>query len=170
MPRVRWTPEEDERLVGLIAAGKSWTSISGTLKRSMKSVELHANTLRLVGAKNERGLKEMRAARLQAMEETGAALQANARKLPSGPDRDELLQDIGKFRGQVAVLQSGDLGPHDEDLRTKGKLATGFHSRYLRYRQLETEVNAHADDQARRKRRLLEDQKSSDVRVDRKRN
>jgi aspartate ammonia-lyase len=66
MPRVRWTPEEDERLVGLIAAGKSWTSISGTLKRSMKSVELHANTLRLVGAKKERGLKESRTARLQA--------------------------------------------------------------------------------------------------------
>jgi len=115
MPRVRWTPEEDERLVDLIAAGKSWTSISGILKRSMKSVELHAKTLRLVGAKKERGLKEMRTARLQAMGETGAALQANARKLPSGPDRDELLQDIGKFCGQVAVLQSADLGPHDED-------------------------------------------------------
>jgi hypothetical protein len=37
----------------------------------MKSVELHVNTLRLVGAKKERGLKEMRTARLQAMEETG---------------------------------------------------------------------------------------------------
>jgi hypothetical protein len=45
MPRIRWTPEEDERLVDLIAAGKSWTSISGVLKRSMKSVELHAKTL-----------------------------------------------------------------------------------------------------------------------------
>jgi hypothetical protein len=56
----------------------------------------------------------MRTARLQAMEKTGAALHANARKLPSGPDRDELLQDIEKFRGQVAVLQSADLGTNDE--------------------------------------------------------
>jgi hypothetical protein len=114
MPRVRWTPEEDERLVNLIAAGKSWTSISGILKRSMKSIELHAKTIRLVGARKERGLKEMRTARLQAMEETGAALQANARKLPLGPDRDELLQDIGNFRAQVAALQGADLRPHDE--------------------------------------------------------
>jgi hypothetical protein len=38
MPRIRWTPEEDERLLDLIAAGKSWTLISGMLKRSMKSV------------------------------------------------------------------------------------------------------------------------------------
>jgi hypothetical protein len=58
MPRVRWTPEEHERLVDLIAAGKSWTSISGSLKRSMKSVELHAKTRRLVSAKKERGLKD----------------------------------------------------------------------------------------------------------------
>jgi DNA-binding NarL/FixJ family response regulator len=42
MPRVRWTPEEEKRLLNLIAAGKSWTLISGMLKRSMKSVKLHA--------------------------------------------------------------------------------------------------------------------------------
>ena len=45
MPRVRWTPEEEKRLLNLIAAGKSWTLISGMLKRSMKSVKLHAKTL-----------------------------------------------------------------------------------------------------------------------------
>jgi hypothetical protein len=45
MPRIRWTREEDERLVDLIAAGKSWTLISGILKRSMKSVELRADWL-----------------------------------------------------------------------------------------------------------------------------
>jgi hypothetical protein len=71
MPRIRWTPEEDERLVDLIAAGKSWTSMSGVLKRSMKSVELHAKTLRLVGARKERALKAMRTARLQVMEQRG---------------------------------------------------------------------------------------------------
>jgi DNA-binding NarL/FixJ family response regulator len=57
MPRVRWTPEEDERLLDLIAAGKSWTMISGILKRSMKSVKLHAKTLRPVDAKKGRGPK-----------------------------------------------------------------------------------------------------------------
>jgi DNA-binding NarL/FixJ family response regulator len=55
MPRIRWTAKEDERLLDLIAAGKSWTQISGTLKHSMKSVKLHAKTLRLVGAKKNKG-------------------------------------------------------------------------------------------------------------------
>jgi DNA-binding NarL/FixJ family response regulator len=53
MPRVRWTPEEEKRLLALIAAGKSWTLISVMIKRSMKSVKLHAKTLRLVGAKKD---------------------------------------------------------------------------------------------------------------------
>jgi hypothetical protein len=57
MPRVRWTPEDDKRLVYLIAAGKSWTLISGMLKRSMKSIKLHAKTLQRNGARKERGLK-----------------------------------------------------------------------------------------------------------------
>jgi len=43
----------------------------GVLKRSMKSVELHAKRLRLVGARKERALKAMRTARLQVMEQTG---------------------------------------------------------------------------------------------------
>jgi Myb-like DNA-binding domain len=47
MPRIRWTPEEDERLLDLIAAGKSWTLISAC----SSAVKLHAKTLRLVGAK-----------------------------------------------------------------------------------------------------------------------
>jgi hypothetical protein len=45
MPRIRWTPEEDERLRGLIAAGKSWTLISASLRRDTNSVKLHAGTL-----------------------------------------------------------------------------------------------------------------------------
>jgi hypothetical protein len=48
-------PEEEKRLLNLIAAGKSWTLISGMLKRRMKSVQLHAKTLRLVGAKKNAG-------------------------------------------------------------------------------------------------------------------
>jgi DNA-binding NarL/FixJ family response regulator len=55
MPRVRWTLEEEKRLLNLIAAGKSWTMISGILKRSMKSIKLHAKTLRLIGAKKNEG-------------------------------------------------------------------------------------------------------------------
>src|ERR1700694_3336318 len=41
MPRVRWTSEEERRLLDLMAAGKSWTLISATLKRSMKAVKLY---------------------------------------------------------------------------------------------------------------------------------
>ncbi len=55
MPRVRWSPDVEKRLINLIAAGKSWTLISGMLKRSMKSVKLHAKTLRLLGAKKNEG-------------------------------------------------------------------------------------------------------------------
>ena len=55
LARVRWSPDEEKRLINLIAAGKSWTLISGMLKRSMKSVKLHAKTLRLVGAKKNAG-------------------------------------------------------------------------------------------------------------------
>ena len=51
MPRVRWTPEEEKRLLDLITAGKSWTLISATLKRSMSNVKLHADTLRRAGPK-----------------------------------------------------------------------------------------------------------------------
>ena len=40
---------------------------------------------------------------LQAMEETGAALQANAHNLPLGKNRDELLRDIWRFRAEVAA-------------------------------------------------------------------
>jgi DNA-binding NarL/FixJ family response regulator len=63
MPRVRWTPEEEKRLLDLITAGKSWTLISATLNRSMSTVKLHADTLRRAGPKKERlsteiGLKE----------------------------------------------------------------------------------------------------------------
>ena len=41
----------------MIAAGKSWTLISGTLKRSMKSVKLHAKTLAQKRPPDELGLK-----------------------------------------------------------------------------------------------------------------
>jgi hypothetical protein len=50
-----WTAEEDRRLLDLIAAGKSWTLISATLRRSMKSIKLHAKTLRLVAARKHEG-------------------------------------------------------------------------------------------------------------------
>lgn len=50
-----WTAEEERRLLDLIAAGKSWTLISATLRRSMKSIKLHAKTLRLVAARKHEG-------------------------------------------------------------------------------------------------------------------
>jgi len=54
MPRICWTLEEDERLLGLIAAGKSWTFISAALRRDTNSAKLHAGTLRRAASKNER--------------------------------------------------------------------------------------------------------------------
>ena len=45
----------------------------------------------------------MRAARLQELEEMGAKLQTTARALPSGRDRDKILQEIGRFRAEIAA-------------------------------------------------------------------
>jgi hypothetical protein len=45
----------------------------------------------------------MRAARLQELEEMMTKLQATARALPSGPDRHNILQEIGKFRDFVLM-------------------------------------------------------------------
>jgi hypothetical protein len=97
MPRIRWTLEEDERLLGLIAAGKSWTFISAKLRRDTSSVKLHAGTL------------QKKAARLQELEEMAAKLQATARNLSLEPDRRNMLQEIGKFRAQITALQNSDL-------------------------------------------------------------
>ena len=55
------------------------------------------------------GESEMSAAGLQELEELGALgvkLLATARELPLGPDRDNALQLIGRFRVQIATLQS----------------------------------------------------------------
>ena len=53
MPRIRWTLEEEEYLLRLIAAGKSWTFISAALRRDTRSVKLHAETLQKSGATEE---------------------------------------------------------------------------------------------------------------------
>jgi hypothetical protein len=63
----------------------------------------------------------MRAAKLQELEEMGAKLQAAARKLPSGPDRHNLLQEVGRFRAQIVALQCADLRPPQPRLKAKGK-------------------------------------------------
>jgi hypothetical protein len=55
------------------------------------------------------GESEMSTAGLQELEELqalGVKLLATARELPQGPDRDNALQLIGRFRVQIATLQS----------------------------------------------------------------
>jgi hypothetical protein len=58
---------------------------------------------------------------LRELEEVAVKLEANARKLPMGPIRDELLQDIAIFRAQVAALQAAALRQSGEGLKAKGK-------------------------------------------------
>jgi hypothetical protein len=51
-----------------------------------------------------------------------AKLEATARKLPTGPGRDELLQHIARFRSKLAALQTrGFNGNQGEWLKAKGK-------------------------------------------------
>jgi hypothetical protein len=51
----------------------------------------------------------MRATKLQELEEMATKLLATARKLPPGPDRHNILQEIGRFRAQIIALQSAGL-------------------------------------------------------------
>jgi hypothetical protein len=62
----------------------------------------------------------MRATELQELEEMAGKLLATARKLPPGPDRHNILQEIGRFRAQIAALQEAGL-PVRRGLKAKGK-------------------------------------------------
>jgi hypothetical protein len=48
----------------------------------------------------------MRATELQELEEMAGKLLATARKLPPGPDRHNMLQEIGRFRAEIAALKA----------------------------------------------------------------
>ena len=52
--RIRWTLDENERLLGLIAAGKSWTFIIAALRHDTNSAKMHAGRLRRVARKTQR--------------------------------------------------------------------------------------------------------------------
>jgi hypothetical protein len=58
---------------------------------------------------------------LQELEEMAAKLLATARKLPPGPDRHNMLLEIGRFRTQIAALQGAGLLPAQLGLKAKGK-------------------------------------------------
>jgi hypothetical protein len=60
--------------------------------------------------RNIEGESEMSTARLQELEEMAAKLLATARNLPPGPDRQNALQLIGRFRVQIATLQGPAFG------------------------------------------------------------
>jgi hypothetical protein len=69
------------------------------------------------------GGEEMRAARLKELEEMLAKLLETARKLPSGQDRHNALQEIERFRARITALQRLDLrsaqSPQPYDLVTR---------------------------------------------------
>lgn len=54
--------------------------------------------------KAEKSMNDMRE-----LEEMAVRLEATVRKLPMGPDRDELLRDIAGFRAQLVARLSGGL-------------------------------------------------------------
>ena len=69
----------------------------------------------------------MRVLRLKELEEMGLKLQITARNLPSGPDRHNMLQEIGRLRAQVAALQRADLRPARRRMK-KGKICVAGQS------------------------------------------
>jgi hypothetical protein len=62
----------------------------------------------------------MRAAKLLELEVMATKLLATARKLPPGPDRHNILREIGRFRAQIIALQGAGLRPA-QGLKAKGK-------------------------------------------------
>jgi hypothetical protein len=72
--------------------------------------------------KKERGMKakgKWGAARLKELEEMAAELLATARKLLSGQDRRNALQEIASFRVRIIGLQRQDLRSAQRKLRAK---------------------------------------------------
>src|SRR5450759_2596216 len=83
----------------------------------------HTQGTRLETALNSaaEGEGEMRATKLQELEEMAAKLLATVRKLPPGPDRHNILQEIGRFRAQIFSLQGVGMRPARRGLKAKGK-------------------------------------------------
>jgi len=67
------------------------------------------------------GEGEMRAARLQELEEMAARLLALARKLPPGQQRHDAVREIGRFRVRIAALKGPDLRRPHRGPKAKGK-------------------------------------------------
>ena len=64
----------------------------------------------------------MRAARLHELEEMRTKLQTTARALPSGPDRQNILQEIRRFRARIVALQGADLPPSTVGAEGEGEV------------------------------------------------
>jgi hypothetical protein len=67
------------------------------------------------------GEGKMSAARLQELEEMAARLLALARKLPPGQRRYDIMQEIGRFRVQIAALKGPELGRSHRGPKAKEK-------------------------------------------------
>jgi hypothetical protein len=78
------------------------------------------NTASAALSSSEVEVEEMRAARLKELEEMAAELLETARKLPSGQDRHNALQEIDRFRARITALERVDLqSPQPYDLVTR---------------------------------------------------
>ena len=62
----------------------------------------------------------MRGTKLQELDEMAAKLIATALKLPPGPERSNILREIGRFRSQVIALRGIGLRPAGRG-KAKGK-------------------------------------------------
>jgi hypothetical protein len=59
---------------------------------------------------------------LRELEERAAKLEVAARKLPIGPGRDELFEDIARFRAQVAGLKARRFYGHQATAEGEGEM------------------------------------------------
>jgi hypothetical protein len=80
-----------------------------------------ANAVDQLSRRDIEGESEMSTARLKELEEMAGKLLATVRKLPPGPNRQNALQLIGRFRVRIADLERPYLPPTHQELKAKGK-------------------------------------------------
>jgi hypothetical protein len=116
--RTRFTYAEDRQLIQMAAASATLEEAAARFGTSVETIERKAKSLQLT-LKKRGGHKRL--SPLQELEEMAARLPALARELPPGQRRYDIMQEIGRFRVQIAALKGPELGRSHRGPKAKEK-------------------------------------------------
>ena len=118
MASLAWMLEEDDQPRAAAVSGESIAAISKRLCRSEKAIWHRARKIGIelppprksgslsVGRARAEGEEVTARADVRKLAERVAKLEAAACKLPVGPGRDDLLQEVARFRARLSALQA----------------------------------------------------------------